>query len=110
MNFLKNVIVTEPLSFMDMIVLEQSARAILTDSGGIQKEAFFYGVPCITLRDETEWVELVEHGYNILTGADGDAILDGAEKMMQKSSDFSSKLYGDSKAGEKILDSLRNID
>jgi UDP-GlcNAc3NAcA epimerase len=57
---LKALIVTEPLPFLDMVALEQAARIILTDSGGVQKEAFFYGVPCITMRDETEWVETVE--------------------------------------------------
>ncbi|MGC7405628.1 non-hydrolyzing UDP-N-acetylglucosamine 2-epimerase [Pandoraea pneumonica] len=68
------VIFTEPLSFLDMVRLEQSAMAVLTDSGGVQKEAFFYGVPCVTMRDETEWVETVEAGWNTLVGADKDKI------------------------------------
>ena len=62
------------------------------------------------MRDETEWVELVEHGYNVLAGAKTDVIVNSAKEMMSKSSDFSNPLYGDSKAGEKILDALQNFE
>ncbi len=67
--------VVEPLSYLDMVALEQAAAVIMTDSGGVQKEAYFYRVPCITLRDETEWVETVTLGWNRLTGASKDRIL-----------------------------------
>jgi UDP-GlcNAc3NAcA epimerase len=72
---LKQVTLVDPLPYLDMVRLEQSAKVILTDSGGVQKEAFFYGVPCITMRDETEWIETVDAGWNTLTGADTEAII-----------------------------------
>ncbi len=68
--------VIEPVSYLEMVRLEMSAKAIITDSGGIQKEAFFHKVPCLTLRDETEWLETVELGCNKICGADMDVILE----------------------------------
>jgi len=72
----KSLVVIEPVGYLDMISLERNAYAILTDSGGVQKEAFWLKVPCITLRDETEWVETVRYGWNRLVGADKGKILD----------------------------------
>jgi UDP-GlcNAc3NAcA epimerase len=71
----KHVCLVPAVSFLDMIMLEKSARTILTDSGGVQKEAYWHRVPCITLRDETEWIETVETGWNCIAGADTDRIV-----------------------------------
>lgn len=71
-----NVILTEPKNFMAFTALERSARKIMTDSGGVQKEAYFFGVPCITVRDETEWVETLEQGWNVLVGAHSERIVE----------------------------------
>jgi UDP-GlcNAc3NAcA epimerase len=99
----------DPVGYFDMIELLKDCELVLTDSGGLQKEAYFFEKHCVTMRDETEWVELVENGFNVLAGADADVILSSAEKMMAQSSEFTNKLYGDSQAGEKILASLLTI-
>jgi len=97
--------IIEPVSYLDMLQLEQQARFILTDSGGVQKEAYWMKVPCITLRDETEWIETVEAGWNILAGAERDKIVESAKTDRKPSKQYSA--YGDGKAGEKIVDILR---
>ena len=91
----------EPVSYLDMMMLEQSARVILTDSGGIQKEAYWFGVPCITLRNETEWVETVETGWNVLVGADREKIIQAISSL--KTLDEHPDLYGDGKASVQCV-------
>ena len=103
-HHLAALIVTEPLPFLDMVALEQTARVILTDSGGVQKEAFFYGVPCITMRDETEWVETVDLGWNRLAGASSTSITSAVIDIMQDCrKTVNSTPYGQGRAASDIL-------
>jgi len=97
-----NILITEPASFFDIIRLEKHARLVLTDSGGVQKEAFFFETPCVILRDETEWVEIVEAGAGILAGADYDRILAAYQALADKPVHFP-PLFGDAHAAERIL-------
>jgi len=106
-NLLDNLIVTEPLAFLDMTALEQSAKIICTDSGGVQKEAFFYQVPCITMRDETEWVETVNLGWNKLTGANSEKIQDVFEGyLVSMPSIVSYAPYGQGEAAKNIVNQI----
>lgn len=103
-SHLRSLIVTEPLSFVDMIALEQSSKIIFTDSGGVQKEAFFYDVPCITLREETEWVETVKLGRNFLVGSSYEKIISAAHEAINKNLGASNVFpYGRGDAAKDIL-------
>jgi len=97
-----NVCPIEPLGYLDMLVLVRRARMVLTDSGGVQKEAFFVGTPCLTLRDRTEWPETVEAGWNRIVDVDGDAIA-AAVATWTPSGAPSSDIFGDGRAAEKIV-------
>jgi UDP-N-acetylglucosamine 2-epimerase len=87
-----------------MVRLEASARMILTDSGGIQKEAYWLQVPCVTLRGETEWIETVQSGWNVLAGGDKENILEKALHFTVP--EKHPNLYGDGKAARKIINCL----
>ena len=95
------VVVVAPLRYRSMIGLMARAEVVLTDSGGLQKEAYWLGVPCVTLREETEWVETVAEGWNILAGADADAIVAAATSPPPAGPQ--APLYGDGHAADRIV-------
>ncbi|KAF5041955.1 UDP-2,3-diacetamido-2,3-dideoxy-D-glucuronate 2-epimerase [anaerobic digester metagenome] len=100
----ENIRITEPLGYLDMLRLMAHAKRILTDSGGVQKEAYMLGVPCITLRENTEWVETVEAGWNVLVGAEREGIVDAIRQFspgfLQK------KIFGEGDASLRIREIL----
>jgi len=98
------VTMIEPLSYFDMLLLEGRARFILTDSGGVQKEAYFFKVPCVTLRDETEWEETLNNRCNVLTGSDKGRILRATAAI--GSAGPWTAAYGDANAAHAVLEAL----
>ena len=104
----KNIKFIEPVSYLDMLQLEKNAKAILTDSGGIQKEAYWFKVPCFTLREETEWVETIKHGWNKLVGSKEKSIIEAVSQFTGKSLPRKKPgIFGDGKASEKIVRILK---
>jgi UDP-N-acetylglucosamine 2-epimerase len=101
-----NIRVIDPQGYLDMLMLEKNARMILTDSGGIQKEAFFFAVPCITLRTETEWVETISAGWNTLLGSDFETLAEKVHVLASPAQHFA--LYGDGFASTYIARILYN--
>ncbi|HRR96220.1 MAG TPA: UDP-N-acetylglucosamine 2-epimerase (non-hydrolyzing) [Candidatus Ratteibacteria bacterium] len=99
----KKIKIIEPVSYFEMLILEKKAKIILTDSGGVQKEAFWLGIPCITLREETEWVETVKTGKNILVGTDKKRILKAVKKFYKLDNTSSSKINKKKNVSLKIL-------
>lgn len=98
--------IIEPVGYFDMIELLKHCALVMTDSGGLQKEAYFFSKHCITMREQTEWVELIHGGYNVLTGASKEKILEMFDVMVNKTSDFSLDLYGGGSASERIAEEM----
>jgi UDP-N-acetylglucosamine 2-epimerase len=103
-NFLPNpdLHLIDPVGYLEMVALVGAARQVLTDSGGLQKEAYWLGVPCITLRNETEWVETVEAGWNVLVGTEPQRIARTVKSFIPP--DARPLLYGDGTAADKCVD------
>ena len=102
-----NVKVIDPVGYLEMILLLKNASKVLTDSGGLQKEAYFLKKPCVTLRDETEWIETLEGNWNFIVGADKNLIL---EKVKIKDFGQQNNAFGNGDAGSKIANSLINYE
>jgi UDP-N-acetylglucosamine 2-epimerase (non-hydrolysing)/UDP-GlcNAc3NAcA epimerase len=98
--------VVPPLGYLDFTALLNHARAVLTDSGGVQKEAYLARVPCITLRDTTEWVETVAAGWNVLVDLDTRQMLDALERPAPAAHPA---LYGDGRAAERVVEALEAV-
>lgn len=99
----------EPVGYLEMIHMLKSCSLVLTDSGGLQKEAYFFKKPCVTIRDQTEWVELVENGANILANAEANDIIYKTNMMLNKDIDYNIDLYGDGHSAKKIVAALLKL-
>ncbi len=104
-DLLDNITIIDPVGYLEMVWLICNSELIMTDSGGLQKEAFFFEKPCITLRDETEWSELVKNRFNVLVGANYNRIVSTYNEFTFNT-DFSQRFYGDGNASKRICDSL----
>ena len=108
-----SLIIIDPIGYLEMVYLIKNSKMIMTDSGGLQKEAFFFEKPCITLRDETEWIELVENGFNTLVGANKEKIISTYKLLTSNNQnseikDYQLNLYGGGNASKKIVNELLN--
>jgi len=105
-NLTVNFTLIDPVGYLEMIYLLKNCKMVMTDSGGLQKEAFFFQKPCVTMRDETEWVELVDNGFNTIVGSDFEKILAGFNSMRNIKLNYNLNLYGNGTASQKIIEKL----
>ena len=105
-NVGKNIKIIKPLGYIDFLSLEKNAKKIITDSGGIQKEAYIFKVPCITLREDTEWVETVDDDWNILVGSNKEKIINAINNFSPNNKQFNH--YGNGNANKKIIKIINN--
>ena len=101
--------ITEPVGYLEMVYLLENCKFVMSDSGGVQKEAYFFNKQCLILRDETEWTELVEYGSNVVVGANTDIIL-AAVDSLDSSKEFDVNFYGTGDSAEKIISTLLEYD
>jgi len=102
-----SITILPPVSYLEMVYLLNNSKMVITDSGGVQKEAFFFKKPCITLREETEWVELIEHGFNKIAGSNPKIIEAAILHFNTKKLDFDINLYGQGTAAKNIIENLK---
>jgi UDP-GlcNAc3NAcA epimerase len=104
------ILIIPPAGFLDIIALEKNARIIISDSGGLQKESFFFKKPCVILREQTEWIEIVENGNALLAGSDFQRIMDSFSILFEKTDFTFPEFYGDGDAAtficKKIVEDL----
>lgn len=104
-----SVNIIDPVGYLEMIWLLQHTGLVLTDSGGVQKEAFFFNNACVTMRDQTEWIELIDGGFNELVGADTEKIITAVKKNYGRKVEDENQLYGGGKAAQRIVEALRGL-
>lgn len=107
LNLQLDMLIIEPVGYLEMIWLLKNCDAVVSDSGGVQKEAFFFKKPCITMRDQTEWVELINAGVNVLAGADTNRVIECTTEMLNKEISDPTNMYGGGHASENIINELK---
>lgn len=109
LNLAPRFTIIDPVGYLDMVELLKNCALVITDSGGLQKEAFFFKKSCVTLREQTEWTELVDGNFNTLAGVNTEQIIEAYNRMMSNSANFNVNLYGDGNASEKIAELIKQF-